>query len=124
MEAFLEAINQPVTADSVRELVRRYDLKYVMGDDLSDEGLPREDYLEIQETRSLHPMLRGSPSKDGVPVFGQQGRVLPLPGTADSRDYFSIISRQHRASAREPLDIREPGSRPDSWTPWGLGSLR
>jgi hypothetical protein len=49
MEEFLEAINQPVTADRVRELVRRYDLSQVMGDDLSDEGLPREYYLESKK---------------------------------------------------------------------------
>jgi hypothetical protein len=49
MEAFLEAINQPVTADRVRELVRRYDLSQGMGDDWSDEGLPREYYLESKK---------------------------------------------------------------------------
>ncbi len=46
MEEFLEAIDQLVTADRVRELIRRYDLSQAMGDDLSDEGLPREYYLE------------------------------------------------------------------------------
>ena len=49
MEEFLEAIDQPVAADRVRELVRRYDLNQTIGDDLSDEGLPREYYLESKK---------------------------------------------------------------------------
>jgi hypothetical protein len=53
MEEFLEAIDQLVTADRVRELIRRYDLSQAMGDDLSDEGLPREYYLESK----MHEVL-------------------------------------------------------------------
>jgi hypothetical protein len=74
MEAFLEAIDQLVTSDRVRELIRRYDLSQAMGDDLSDEGLPREYYLESKmhgvliryyEPRLVKTVYLYSGTKDG-----------------------------------------------------------
>jgi hypothetical protein len=46
MDAFLEAVNQPVVSDFVRRLVARYELVETKGDDYSDEGLPQEYYLQ------------------------------------------------------------------------------
>jgi hypothetical protein len=83
VEAFLEAIDQPVTADRVQELVRRYDLNQATGDDLSDEGLPREYYLESKqhgvliryyEDRLVKTVYLYSGTKDGFLRF--QGPLI------------------------------------------------
>jgi|GEM_PF-1469914 len=83
MEEFLEAIDQLVTADGVRELVRRYGLSQVTGDDLSDEGLPREYYLESRmhgvliryyEPRLVKTVYLHSGTKDGFCRF--QGPLM------------------------------------------------
>jgi hypothetical protein len=79
-----------------------------MGGDLSDEGLPVSTF-GIQEARGLHPILRGPPSKDGVPIFGQQGSVLSLPGTAHSR----ITFQSHRSNANTAAASAVPGGPTD-----------
>lgn len=48
MEEFLEAIDQPITADSARKLVDRYGLIEVKRGP-SDEGYPRKYYLESEK---------------------------------------------------------------------------
>jgi hypothetical protein len=49
MDEFLETIDQPITADRVRELVGRYDLSLVRRGDPPDEGFPRKYYLESKK---------------------------------------------------------------------------
>ena len=80
MHEFIKAVDQPVAADHVEALVARYGLRKYAGDDHSDEGLPREYYLESKSSGVLIRYYDARLVKTVYLYSGEQEGFSQFPG--------------------------------------------